>query len=45
MTEKEKKDENKVDLDALAEKVFELMKKDARIERERLGRARPTIKR
>ena len=33
--------ENKIDLQALAEKVYELLKKEARIERERTGRRRP----
>ena len=33
--------DNKIDLHALAEKVYELLKKEARIERERTGRRRP----
>jgi len=39
VAEKEKKVNSSIDIDALAEKVFQIMKEEARVERERLGRS------
>jgi len=40
-TQETRGSDKKIDLHALAAKVYELLKKEARIERERTGRRRP----